>query len=374
MISVPLASQALVAKSGDTVMSNEVIEGNFFGAGNLVTIDGTVNGDVFVAGNNITITGMVNGDVFVAGSSIEISGTVNGNVRVAGSNINIRGLIERNILGAGSSLILGESASVGGHITFAGASFVDNSPVGGQIDFAGGSAILNNNVGGDVSVNLEDEGKLILMSEANLDGNLYYKSLKEAEVEEGAIISGITKYEPWKKGEKISKKNDFDKKESLAFFKVGFLVAKFFSLISLFIIGLILLKMAPKPIDRMYDTMKKKFWPSVGWGFAVLFLTPIVCLILLITIIGIPLSGIVFLAYILVLCFAKALVGLAVGKWIVEKFKWKMHAVWSLLIGLVVLMLINMIPVAGWVVCFVLFLWALGGVYQIKKEYLREMK
>jgi len=362
MLAVPLASQALVTKSGDSVSVNEVIEGNFFGAGNIVTIDGKVNGDVFVAGNNVTISGIVNGDVFVAGSSIEISG----------STINIRGNVERNILGVGSNLILSDSASVGGHITFAGASLVVNSLVGGQIDYTGGSAVLNNKIGGDVNLNLEDEGKLTLMSKASLSKNLYYKSLKKAEIKDGAIISGTTKYEEWKK--KISKISQADKKKSIGFFKVGFFVGEIISLISLFIIGLILLKMMPRPIEKMYGIMKRKFWSSVGWGLVILFLTPIICFILLITVIGAPLSGILFLSYILFLCFAKVLVGLHFGKWIVEKFKWKSNDVVALIIGLVLLMLINWIPVVGWVLGFILFLWTVGGLFQIKKEYLKEMK
>ncbi|MFC1622572.1 hypothetical protein ACFL1Y_01070 [Patescibacteria group bacterium] len=369
MLAVPLASKALVAKSGDTVSVDEIVEGNFFGAGNMVTIAGVVNGDIFVAGNNITITGTVNGDVFAAGSSIEISGDVNGNLRLAGSTINIRGEIERNVLAAGANLIFSESASVGQHITFAGASLIINSPVGGQIDATGGSVILNNEVMGDVKLDLEEEGSLTLMSKAHLNGDLNYKAIKEAEIKEGAQILGTTNYEVWEK--RIIEAKD---EKALGIFKVGFVIAKLINLASLFIIGLLLILMVPKPMKRMYTMMKENFWSSTGTGLVILIVTPIVCFILLFTVIGIPIAVISFLVYGILLYIAKAIAGLAVGKWITEKIKWHVHDVISLLIGLIVLTLIMWIPVVGWALGFILFLWAVGGWYQIKKAYIKEMK
>src|SRR3989344_7228032 len=50
-----------------TLAKDEVIDRDFFGAGQVVEINGTVNGDVYAAGGEVTVSGVVNGDVLVAG-------------------------------------------------------------------------------------------------------------------------------------------------------------------------------------------------------------------------------------------------------------------------------------------------------------------
>lgn len=368
LLGVPLASKALVAKSGDSLAINETVNGNFFGAGNLVSVAGTVNGDVFVAGNTVMISGTINGDVFVAGSSIEISGAVNGNVRAIGSNINIRGEVERNVLAAGSSLALGADAKIGRNLTFAGASLLVNAPILGQIDAAGASAVLNSKVGGEVKLRLEEKGTLTLLSGARLEKDLIYTAPKEAQIDKDAKVSGEIKFSPWTKPVKQTPKPD------LKYLKGVFLAVQGIGLISLFILGLILIYLLPVPMKKMYATMKDKFWPSVGFGLAVLILVPIACFLVLFTVVGAPISVIVMLIYGIALYIAKGIAGLALGKWIFEKLKWKIHDALALLLGLVLMTVLFMIPVIGWAFCFVLFLWALGGVYQIKKHYLKEMR
>src|SRR3990167_5151877 len=58
------------------VPKGEVVEGDYFAAGERVTIAGTVNGDAYVAGGNVVVEGEINGDLIRAG------GTVNGRGKV----------------------------------------------------------------------------------------------------------------------------------------------------------------------------------------------------------------------------------------------------------------------------------------------------
>lgn len=365
-LALPFSSQALIVKSGDSVSVDEVVNGNFFGAGNVVTIDGTVNGDVFAAGNAISINGVINGDVFAAGSNIDISGAVNGNIRAAGSNINIRGFVERNVLVAGSNLSFSDGAIIGRHLTFAGANIIINAPVGGEIDGAGNKVVIDNEVGGNVNLEMGEDSVLILNSKTKVNGNLRYKSSAEADLKDGAVVAGEVNFVPW-----IG-----TSKENLEWkwIKGLFFTAKALSLLGAFIVGLILLYLAPKPMKKLYDGMKKKFWPHVGWGLVMLILTPIVFLLLLITVIGIPLAFILLALYCLAIYFAKVTAALVLGKWIAEKLKLKIHDVLSLLLGLILVFILMLIPIVGWMACFLIFLWSLGGWYQMKKEYLREMK
>ena len=71
---------------------------------------------------------------------------------------------------------------------------------------------------------------------------------------------------------------------------------------------------------------------------------------------------------------AKAIAGLAVGRLITGLFKWKAHNVVNLLIGLIVLAIVMLIPIVGWLACFVVLLWTLGGWAKVKGELIKEMK
>jgi len=365
-VGFPLASGALVTKSGQSISVNETVDGNFFAAGNMVTIAGTVNGDVFAVGNNITISGTVNGDVFAAGSSIDISGNVNGNVRVVGSTISVRGTVERNLMAAGANLLISPTATIGRHLTFSGASLVLDAPVGGQIDAQAENISLNSSVGGDAAFELGGKGKLTLLSKASLEKDLFYRSLKEAEFKDGAQVFGETTYTPWVKAVKKAK--------VAGIFATSFLIGKLINLVSLFILGLIMILLVPKPMKQFNEFAKKNFWACLGLGLVFLIITPVIAVILMFTIIGIPLAFITLAVYGIALYFTKALAALAFGKLITDWLKWKIHLWVSLLVGLVVLSLIMLVPIIGWLVGFVIFLWALGAWMKLKKEILKEFK
>lgn len=368
LLMIPLAGQALVVKSGDNVNVNEVIDGNFFAAGSIIAIDGTVNGDVFVAGNTIIVSGIVNGDVFAVGSNIDVSGIVTGNVRFIGSSLNVRGQVERNVMAAGSSLMISNGASVGRHLSFSGASLVINGPVGGQLDAAGASVSLNSKVAGNVMLELGSEGTVDLGDMAELQQNLTYRAAmgEQLTMSAGASVAGDTIFNEWQQ--------PVEKFESQTVFKKVFAWGKIINFLSLFILGLILIYLMPQPLDKVYSQMKKKFWPSLGRGLVVLIVTPVLAIILLFTVIGIPLALIMLAIYGIALYLTKAVVALAVGRLLSDSFKWQLHPAWCLLIGLIIISALGWIPVIGWLLCFVLMLWALGAFYKTKTSYLKELR
>src|SRR3989304_8346367 len=68
---------------------NEVVNKDYFAAGDTVTISGIVNGDAYLAGGSVLIDGTINGDLLVAGGTIQIQGPVKNDVRAAGGMITL---------------------------------------------------------------------------------------------------------------------------------------------------------------------------------------------------------------------------------------------------------------------------------------------
>jgi cytoskeletal protein CcmA (bactofilin family) len=366
LLVTPFISRAKF-EGGNNVSVDEVIDENLFVTGNVMTIDGVINGDVFAAGNNVIISGVVNGDVFAAANTIEISGEVNGNLRLVASNVSINGKVERNVLVAGANLIISKTGEVGRHLNFTGASLVLNGPVGGRVEAEAASADLNNSIGSGAVLNLGEDGELTISSGASVKGDLEYTAGKKAEIKEGAEVSGKVIYKPWKA-------DKAPEEEMLGFLRGGSLASRLIGLVALFIVGLLLLRFMPKPLNRIYEEMTENFWFCIGLGLVVLILTPIICVLLLFTVVGIPLALIILAIYAIFLYVSKVVGALIFGKLILDGLKVKSRAAIDLLIGLIALTLIAFIPFVGWLFGLLILIWALGGWFKIRKELLEGMK
>lgn len=345
IVAVPLASRAMVIKKGDNVFIDEDVNGNLFTAGNMVIIDGVVNGDVFVAGNNITIKGVVNGDVFAAGNSINIEGRINGSLRMVGSNVGVKGQIWRNITGVANNLGLDEGAVVGQHITYAGANLVIDASVGGQVD-----AMV---------------GELVLRENAVLVGNIDYKSKKEADIREGAQVRGEVSFSLWETPDKVAKTHAF--KRFTGFFKM----IGFFSILA---VALLLTYLLPKLTDKVYGRMREKFWSHFGVGLVAVIVIPVVCLLLLVTVLGIPLALLSLAMFFVGMFFAKAIAVTSIGKFISEKLEWKIPKILVILLAGLVFFGVSLIPVFGWLACFFVVLSAVGGLIKAQVELAKDWR
>jgi hypothetical protein len=117
--------------------------------------------------------------------------------------------------------------------------------------------------------------------------------------------------------------------------------------------------------------MLAKIPASMGWGLIVLILTPIVVFILLITIIGIPLSLMLLAFWILMMYPAKILAAIAIGRKLAAlKFmplNFHHSLIAATVIGVVICWFVFSIPIIGWILCFLAFIWGMGGIWRYAK-------
>jgi len=378
LIGLFLVALPVVALAGQDKMDQaiyigpeEIIEGNFIKAGNTIEVAGAVNGDVIVAGNIVTIAGPVAGDVIAAGNIVRVTGPVSGSIRVAGSTVQIDSEVENNVWAVGSSVTLSPDANVGWDVYSAGATIEVKSPVGGNAWLTGASVVLGNTVGKDVKAAIDTDGKIVLYPEAKVEGDLVYKagSEEQLELKEGAEVVG----EISKKAIVIPDQADWEK--AFGATAIFFRIISFFSLL---VIGLVLVTLMPKIILQTKDEMVKRPAQSLGWGFVYLVVVPVIVVLLMITVIGIPLALIIVPFYIIALYLSKVLVGLVIGLLILDNLtrdkKYKGSLVWPLALGLLVLLIIISIPYVGWLIKLLLVLWALGAAITVKREVLKEFR
>lgn len=366
---LPFVGNAMNVKSEDIVDWQGETDGNFYAVGTSVNIDGKIKGDVFAAGQIINISGEVDGDVFAAGSQIIVDGNIKGNIRIAGSVMEINGNVERNVLAAGTTLTIGESANVVRHLTFAGSVLEIDGPVGGNLESGASSLILNNSIGGraDVEVSGKSGGAFRLTENAEVSGDLNYKSVGEADISPEAKINGEVNFKKFD-GKRAHKegmmKRQFNKFISFANL-VKFLAA--------FLIGLLFILGVPKLADKFRKKMESSFWINFGVGLLWFFVTPIAAIFLMFTLVGIPLAVISVVMWAIFFYFSKILAAMVIGRVITEAIGWKNLSLWiSFLIGLVIISLVTLIPFFGWIAVWVVCVWAFGAGAQMDMEMIKK--
>lgn len=346
----------------------QTINHDYFAAGNTVLVLGTINGDLYSAGGNVTVKGTVNGDVLAAGGTLAISGDVTQDVRVAGGNINITGKIDRNLTVVGGNVDIADSAEIAKSVTLAGGQIILNAPVGRDINFAAGTLTLNNTVGGDVTGFV---GDLILMPQTKIAGNLTYTGSNKATIESGAQVAGKTIYHQTTpqqaRAQDTGKKTAFGVLAILTWIKI-------ISFISTVIVGFLLIKLLPVYTKTLGETIFSRLWANLGLGLVTLIVMPVILILIFITIIGIPLSLVIFAAYLILLYLAKIFVVITFGQRLVRLVSKEAGMLLGLIIGALVYELLSYITPLNIIMAVLTYSIGLGAILFTKKNYYRTLR
>lgn len=157
-------------------------------------------------------------------------------------------------------------------------------------------------------------------------------------------------------------------------FKGIFAVA---SVLILFITSLILTSMFKKPSSAIINETQKNFWMDLLIGLGVFFLTPIIGILLLITLVGSSLAVLVAALYFILLILGKIAGVLFIGALIwnlFDKKSKKLQVNWkTILIGTLTFVIIGFIPILGWLAALVVQIAGIGAVsgYMYRELWLK---
>jgi hypothetical protein len=360
LIAVPVFAQT--SNKNVVLRSSETVDRDYFGGGETVTISGTVNGDAYVAGGTVLVDGTINGDLLAAGGTVTISGTVTGDIRIAGGNISLSGAnIGGNVTAGGGQITVDSSTVIRGSIVAGGGNLQILAPIGRGATIGGGTVILGNTIGGDV---IAGTGQLTLSNSAVIDGDLTYWSENKAAIADEATISGTVKQEmpPKRDGEEAAK-------GAAAAFAGFALFLKFADFAATFLVGLVLILLFPYFMKRSSEALRNKLGIAFVVGLVAVMVMPVLGIILLITILGIPLALLVFAVFAIELWLAKIFAMYAIGDAVLERTKTKTHGVLALIIGLVIYEVLTLVPVLGWLLQTVAIVSGFGVLLIMKREY-----
>lgn len=348
---VPGSALAAVVRTGDVVQvgPQEVIDEDLYAFGRVVNIQGTVRGDLITAGEQVSISGTVEGDVMSASSKGLISSPVRGSLRAAGSELIVSAPVGGDAMLAAGNLRLTDKAQVSKDLYLASGDASVQAPVQGELRAAAGSLTLSSPVGRDAHAEV---GTLRLTEGARINGDLSYRSDKDAQLASGAVVTGSV--------ERLSPQRAHGRGGALvAFFWVRWLVG-------LFALGLLLVLLFPGFARRSSTMLRQQPLPSLGWGAALFVGIPIAAA--LVFMVGLLVGGwwiglFILALYGLAVALSFPVVGMLLGRWLLERFhKTGTHLVLALLVGLVLLSLVRLVPILGELVLLATVLFGLGAL------------
>ena len=349
----------LAQDAGETIIKREPIEHDYYAAGETVTIAGPVNGDVVIAGQRLTLDGPIVEDVIAAGEIITINGKVGDDVRAAGRVVQINNAVADHIVAAGETVTIGPQASIGSFAWLAGETIEVLGQVGQQLKAGGNEVIIAGQIGGDVKVMAE---RVRVLDGAVIQGSLRVQSRNPPEIAAGARILGDVTQIP------------MPEIEPPPVLKLVLLVGVLY-LVGLMLTGLVYYLMFPRFSVTSARQIEQAPLPSLGLGFAVLFLTPLVIVMLFASAVGILLGVVLGAAYFVMLVIGGLtgviyLADVALRRLFKKETAGKGLMVLSLIGAFIVLALVQLIPFLGSLAVFLLTILGIGALkYQFWQQY-----
>ena len=343
---IPFNAEAAVISSGDalTVESAEVIDDDIYYFGDTVTISGTILGDAVIFCREAVIDGKIEGSLLVFAETIEINGEIVGSARGGANSIFFKGSTGRDLMVAANTISV--TGSVGNDLLAGASSVALTGTVGRNIMASVNRFVVDSPVGGDIKAHVND---LIFGSSARVAGKVTYTSENEAVVNSGALISGNL--------------NRLDPPSQTVLTSPGRTAWSFMRpILSLLAVTLLMTLLFPVLTSKTALTIKNKPGISIGYGALVVFVAPIAALLLLITVIGIPISFLSMLLYIVIIYTTRVFAGYFLAQIIFERFDKQVHPVWTGLAGVFVLALLVRIPYIGWFIHIAAVLFAAGAL------------
>ncbi|HLJ41392.1 MAG TPA: zf-HC2 domain-containing protein [Candidatus Acidoferrales bacterium] len=328
-----------------TLAAGQTVNADLFVAGEIVRIDGTVNGDLFIWGGHAEVNGHVTGDVFAFCQGAQINGHVDGNVRDWSQSLTINGTVGKNVLAAGEEITVEEPGQVGGSMTFGGGQALLSGHIARDLMASAGTTTINGSVGGNAKLRGAD---LFIGSTAEIDGSTTYEGHSKPAVDPGAKLASPVVFTQLKGGPTYSSGRYWWHRALLW----G----------AAFLFGLVLILLLP---GFFADGMQasRRFLPALGLGVVAMIATPIVAIIVCITMVGLGVGIATILIYAIALYASQTFVSTWIGDALLGRGEGTGALLGRLALGLVILHGLELLPHhLGFIVKLVALWWGMGAI------------
>lgn len=350
-VALPGVARAAEVRTGDVVKvgPQEVINDDLYAFANEVDIQGTVRGDVVTMARKVILQGKVEGDVFSAAADTVARGQVGGSLRSATNELQMGATVGKDALLAGNKLRLLPEGNIPGDLLLGGNSVDVRTPVGRDLRAGAQTLTLGAPVQGTVHAEVNT---LNFADGARIGGDLDVTSQKSVQVPQGAVAGKVEQTRAHE--------------QSAAGTALGVIYLWVRSMVGLFALGLLLALLAPRLARSAPTVLKERPWESLGWGVLAFIVAPIAASIVFaigLVVGGWWLGAFVLALYLLALLASFPVVGMLIGRQLLERFgRHGPSLVMALFTGLVLLTILRRVPILGGLVGLVTMFFGLGAL------------
>ena len=307
------------------IVYDKLVDGNVYAIGKNITISSlTIVGNLFVCGENVTINADVSGSIYACGNIVEIN---------SGAN---------DIYIAGNKVVFGENSY----------SYRDIRVASETCEFSGYSYRNFYSTSNKTNINNAAMG--------GVAGKTYYSG--EFNVQNNDNMGEIIEI-------KVPVKQE---SESDTFSNVISILAKAFTAIVIILVWANITK-------NKENVEKENYIIDVLVGLGLIILVPIVAVVLVITLVGLPIGFLIIALYIIALCISIPVAALKISRIILKLTKKSCSNVMKFVLALVVYLvieLIRFIPVVGGVIRFIIMAYGfkviLGTIFSKKENIVKQ--
>lgn len=299
-LAVAVACTVSVASEADDTVARDLGQDRAV-AGGQVSQARPVAGDLMAAGGTVDVLGAVGGDAMLAGGTLRVDGPVAQSLYAAGGRLTVAAPVQRNVRMAGGSLEIAPSARIGGNVSAAGGEVRVLGPIDGYLFVGAGRVLINAAVAGDVDVRA---GRVELGPRAAIAGKLRYASSDELVRDPAAQVGDIERL-AW-----MPARGDAMPDAIGGIWTAGLMV-----------LAAVLAATLPTRYERMSRTLAARPGMSALAGFVALVCLPVLAILLLVTIVGLPLGLLTLLAYPILLLVAYVSVAVMAGRMALARWK-----------------------------------------------------
>ncbi|OYR45103.1 MULTISPECIES: polymer-forming cytoskeletal protein [unclassified Halorubrum] len=329
-IAVALAVVALLFPLATGLATAQSVQG---ASGTIVVDEGeTVDGIDGVAGT-IVVRGTVDGDLSGAAGSIRVAetGRVDGNVQAAAGTIVVDGTVGGNVeTGAGSFEL------------------TDTGRIGGSLDVGAGSITVDGAVDGDVRAAADS---VVLGPNADVGGEFRYDAETFTESPDATVAGGVVEDTSLRGDTGVAFGSDLAPSWVGSAYGVAVNLA----------LGAVLLLAFPRFSRGVADRVGGDSLRSGGVGLVALIGTPILLVLVAVTVVGIPLALVGIAAYVVAIWIGSVYGRYALGSWVLNRLGRPNRWV-ALLLGVLGIAAIGLVPWVGGLVDLLVLLLGLGAL------------
>jgi len=334
------------------IPAGEVLEQNLVMSGRSITVAGRLEGDLLAMAERVRIVGEVDGDVLALTRDLEVDGVVTGSVHALAERVEIRGEVRRSVYTGTDQYQLHDTGRIGLDGIHAGTGVTIAGQVGRDVFHFGEWLEVRGHVGRDVESRAE---RVALEDEARIDGDVIVHHMEDEPALErraGAVVGGEV-------SEERMSEPEFRPLEKYT--EGHFYLFTALSLAAAFLVGMVFFRFFPWAFENVIESAGD-FFQALLYGLIYAVATPVLVIILAVTIVGLPIALMAGAISAMIVYGAEILVAAMVGEMILgapEEGDWTGFAL-PLLLGLGLVTVVTALPFVGGILSVVATLLGLG--------------